>query len=548
MIRFGAVVSQSLQGGNAMTFSHVLGWLVLTLAAPLALAQTCPSGLPRVAPDTRYQISEPVAGEQVVTDLATGLMWKRCSEGQSGAGCVGTVSTMLWTDALTLANGASHAGFTDWRLPNIEELYSLSETGCSNPGINTTVFPATSTASYWSSTTDAGNALQAWTVVFDSNWVPTSGKFSAPGQRVRLVRGGQGLDTFASEADAVPDAFNLLPQVGVPRSSLRTSDPITVAGLTTVTGIGVSGAAGSTYSINGGPYTRQPGAVANGDVVRVRHTSSAAHSSPTTTVLTIGGVTGEFMTHTRFAVGLNDSGQIACYDATATSTGTVSTATPDPEAAGFDEQDCTRGAAAADALGRMAKVGASTAPGRDYTKIANDGSELPASATLGTGPGDWGCTRDNITGLIWEVKVNDVANLRHFNHTYTWYDTNPAVNGGDAGTPGTATTCGSTLSNCNTAAYRNAINALTGSNRLCGATDWRLPTGKELRGLIHNGLATGPVIDTAWFPNTPVSLYWTGENYAPFSIGAWSVSFGTGLLDASFKVDSLQARLVRGGQ
>ena len=83
-------------------------------------------------------------------------------------------------------------------------------------------------------------------------------------------------------------------------------------------------------------------------------------------------------------VRLNDTGQTTCYDATA-STGTMSSGTPDPETAGFNEQDCTRGAAAADALGRMVKFGASTAPGRDYTKIANDGSELPASATLGTG-------------------------------------------------------------------------------------------------------------------------------------------------------------------
>ena len=82
---------------------------------------------------------------------------------------------------------------------------------------------------------------------------------------------------------------------------------------------------------------------------------------------------------------LNDTGQTTCYNDTIASTGTVAPATPDPTDAGFKEQDCTRGAAAADALGRMVKFGASTAPGRDYTKIANDGSELPASATLGTG-------------------------------------------------------------------------------------------------------------------------------------------------------------------
>lgn len=241
---------------------------------------------------------------------------------------------------------------------------------------------------------------------------------------------------------------------------------------------------------------------------------------------------------------LNDTGQITCYNASA-STGTVSTNTPDPETAGFNEQDCTRGAAAADALGRMVKVGGSTVPGRDYTKIANDGSVLPASATLGTGPSDWACTRDNITGLIWELKVDNATSLRHVGHTYTWYDTNSAVNGGDAGTIGTNTTCSSTLSNCNTTAYRNAINALTGPNRLCGASDWRVPTG-----MVHAGLAAGSTIDASWFPNTVNIAYWTGETYAPAVSRAWRINdnLGGGSLNELNKSNDLRVRLVRGGQ
>lgn len=244
---------------------------------------------------------------------------------------------------------------------------------------------------------------------------------------------------------------------------------------------------------------------------------------------------------------LNDTAQITCYNHI-TSTGTVSSGTPDPEAPGFDEQDCTRGAAAADALGQMVKVGGSTAPGRDYSKIANDGSVLPAAATLGSGAGDWACTRDNITGLIWEVKVNDIANLRHFNHVYTWYDTNAAVNGGNVGTLGTATSCSSTLTNCNTTAYRNAINALAGPARLCGASDWRLPTGKELSGLFHAGLTTGPMIDSTWVPNTASAVYWTGENYAVSATSALGLDFRFGFVFANFKLNDEPVRLVRGGQ
>lgn len=257
-------------------------------------------------------------------------------------------------------------------------------------------------------------------------------------------------------------------------------------------------------------------------------------------------VAGLLLTAPAPAQRLNDTGQIICYNGS-TSTGTVSTGTPDPETAGHDEQDCTRGAAAADALERMVKVGASTAPGRDYTKIANDGSELPASAVLGSGAGDWACTRDNITGLIWEVRSDDNG-LRDMDWSYTWYDTNGTVNGGIAGTLGTSSTCNSTLPNCNTTAYRDAINELSGSNRLCGASDWRLPTPIELRSLLHLGRTSAPYIDASWIANTVNSSYWTATTSARVLATAWSVSFFDGSLNTSGKSSSLQVLLVRGGQ
>ncbi|MCP5477857.1 MAG: DUF1566 domain-containing protein [Rhodanobacteraceae bacterium] len=242
---------------------------------------------------------------------------------------------------------------------------------------------------------------------------------------------------------------------------------------------------------------------------------------------------------------LNDTGQVTCYNASA-ATGTVSPATQDPEQAGFNEQDCTRGASAADALGVMTKVGASTTPGRDYSKIGNDGSVLDASAALGNGPTDWACTRDNITGLIWEVKTDD-GGLRDKDWTYTWYDTNAAINGGTAGTA-TGANCNATLAQCNTSAYRDAINALSGSSRLCGNTDWRLPTGKELQSLVDYGHAAAPYIDTDWFPNAVNTIYWSGQNYAAYAVVAWVVLFSNGHLGADSKSISNRVRLVRGGQ
>ncbi len=56
-----------------------------------------------------------------------------------------------------------------------------------------------------------------------------------------------------------------------------------------------------------------------------------------------------------------------------------------------------------------------------YTKIANNGTDLPDSAVLGSGATDWACTRDDTSGLIWEVKTGD-GGLRDANKTYTNYD------------------------------------------------------------------------------------------------------------------------------
>jgi hypothetical protein len=244
---------------------------------------------------------------------------------------------------------------------------------------------------------------------------------------------------------------------------------------------------------------------------------------------------------------LNDSGQVRCYNATAI-TGTVSVATPAPADAGFEEQDCTRGRDTAAALGQLTKLGAGAA-GFDFSKIANDGSDLPAGAALGTDPADWGCTRDNVTGLMWEVKTNDNG-LRDKDHSYVWYDANTTINGGDSGPVG-GNSCNGTLpaGQCNTSAYVAAVNALAGSNRLCGHTDWRMPTGQELQSIAHYGATAAPYIDVAYFPNTtsPFAFYWSGVTVASFAQNAWYLSYDDGgLLSTNGKQIAGQVRLVRG--
>ncbi|MCX8521150.1 MAG: DUF1566 domain-containing protein, partial [Rhodoferax sp.] len=62
-----------------------------------------------------------------VTDRRTGLVWARCSLGQSwnGSTCTGTASTHTHEQALAQAQTANVGGASGWRLPNVKELASL---------------------------------------------------------------------------------------------------------------------------------------------------------------------------------------------------------------------------------------------------------------------------------------------------------------------------------------------------------------------------------------------------------------------------------------
>ena len=140
----------------------------------------------------RFTVST-VSGDDIVTDNATGLIW--AADG-SAAGC-NSGATATWTAAIDWAEALDFAGYTDWRLPNAYELFSicLLEAGAITgvkaagaPYINQTVFPNTVSSNHWSSTTcphGTGNALY---VGFGNGSVSNRNKLFA--YCVRAVRGG----------------------------------------------------------------------------------------------------------------------------------------------------------------------------------------------------------------------------------------------------------------------------------------------------------------------------------------------------------------------
>lgn len=156
----------------------------------LALAQTCKyDSIPASTPSSDFE----QYADGTALHKPTGLMWKRCLEGQSWDGnsstCTGSAKTYDWPGALQTAEASGFAGQSDWRLPNIKELQTLVEEACISPAINPQVFSETPNSNVWSGSPYAYYSNYAWFVGFDYGYAGSDGKYS--NGHVRLVRGGQ---------------------------------------------------------------------------------------------------------------------------------------------------------------------------------------------------------------------------------------------------------------------------------------------------------------------------------------------------------------------
>jgi hypothetical protein len=116
-----------------------------------------------------------------VTDNVTGLMWQ---QGEAG--------TMTWDAALAYCEELSIGDKTDWRLPNIKELESITDNTQYNPAIDTAFFPSAISSFYWSSTTDANGPSKGWEIYFYDGWISDYSSFKTNSCYVRCVRAGQG--------------------------------------------------------------------------------------------------------------------------------------------------------------------------------------------------------------------------------------------------------------------------------------------------------------------------------------------------------------------
>src|ERR1035437_4162283 len=175
------------------------------------------------------------------------------------------------------------------------------------------------------------------------------------------------------------------------------------------------------------------------------------------------------------AAGLPDTGQDACYtNNAADSVAASSPSSVSADGGTYPRQDCRYGLdpAAASATPPV-KIGGG-AEGFDYTPLDASGGVITLAGSPPTPSATPACTRDNITGLTWEVKSAISTDLRYSGHTYSWYNTDVLTNGGVAGTANGGVCSGG--SGCDTEKFVSDVNTAG----LCAIHNWRMPTQREL--------------------------------------------------------------------
>jgi len=117
-------------------------------------------------------------GDGTILDRLTDLTWEKSIN----------QTAVTWEDAILYSEGLTLGGNSDWRLPNVKEIRSLSDENKVQPSVNNTMFSGVTITKYWSSTSLPNQSTKAW--YLDNNFGITTYDVKTATHSVWAVRGG----------------------------------------------------------------------------------------------------------------------------------------------------------------------------------------------------------------------------------------------------------------------------------------------------------------------------------------------------------------------
>jgi len=125
------------------------------------------------------KLTDDAAEWTAVLDNTTALVWT-----------VKETARLNWKKAAAAVKKLDTAGFTDWRLPTVEELFMLADRTKYSPAIDTAYFPDCKSDWYWTNTPLASSpGVFAWGVLFNIGYADWD--YQVNGYFVRAVRASQ---------------------------------------------------------------------------------------------------------------------------------------------------------------------------------------------------------------------------------------------------------------------------------------------------------------------------------------------------------------------
>ncbi len=417
-------------------------------------------------------------GNGTVTDNNTGLMWQKQDDGliYNWYQASGTYDATYNPSSQSVCGSFDLGGHSDWRLPSHKELITIISYAIPDPGptIDLTYFPNTKAAIYWSYTTLTSDPLKAWSVYFGGGEAGRSAK-DYDGY-VRCVRGEEEFSQSLTDNGNGTVTDN---KTGLVWQQEEPGNMTWQAALDYCEGLNL---------VNKSDW-RLP------TIKELESLTDESRYNP--------AIDTTFFPDVNTFLSFYWSSTSTTYDGNMSDALGVLSVSGDVlrlnKSLPYDFYvRCVRGG----------QAGSSKLPDTGQTRCYDtEGTEVPCAGTGQDGaytisPMSYtdngnGTVTDNNTGLTWQKQDDGL--------TYNWYQASGTYD----------------------ATYNPSSQSVCGSFDLGGHSDWRLPSKKELVGLIYYQLPLYPrfAINTVYFPISNVFDYWSSTAYALNFDSAWDVGF-----------------------